>query len=413
MAGTRQRRPAGSPRIGRGPCLVELGDQSLRRVLRACRIGLAMPLGRPRVASNGVAARAGTDEQLTAKLAAVRAEMERRGMDADDDIEGDGSVPATGYRRQATALDPDWCMVEGCTNEHLRSGLCKAHFLKFAAKGDPEAAAAMQRYRAIHDRHPDWEREYGRPASVDAAHGGQRTPPDFSQLTRGEKRVASIKDTPPDLACRTGRPAERNHEQAPPGQLLPAEPGETKMAKQRHGMNERVKCEKCGREFLANGIGKHQATCKGPDGGKAIDSGQLIVDNGGQARPKRKYTRRGKAVDRGQLTVDSGGQARPKRQYTRRATMAGTPGTRFPVPGSAVSAPIRASAASLIEEIGGLPGIGQAFVRMAELLGLAAQVADFPHMDGHCFVNTQTGAGAMVTLDGEIRAIDVLTRPKL
>lgn len=58
----------------------------------------------------------------------------------------------------------------------------------------------------------------------------------------------------------------------------------------------------------------------------------------------------------------------------------------------------------------GIAAAGHAFMRLAELLGLADQVADCPHPDGHLFLNTANGKAAIVEADGSIRAAEVIAR---
>ena len=230
---------------------------------------------------------------------------------------------------------------------------------------------------------------------------------------------------------------------------------------------EKITCKMCGRQFDPRGYAGHGPTCKGPDGGKtgprcpdcgkrcknerglnnhyaqtghggAIGSGQLTRDN---ARPGRsKVPRRplptvhsplpiapppagpgsvectvcgrwfksahslgchwGKSACGGKREKSGTGN---REHGTRRNGNDGgvVPGSRFRVPGSAVPTPAGPD---------GIAAAGHAFMRLAELLGLADQVADCPHPDGHLFLNTANGKAAIVEADGSIRAAEVIAR---
>ena len=438
--------------------LAEYDVHGLRRILRAVRLGLALPPGKVHRAGEQ-AGGAGSDEQLTGKLAAIWAELYGRGgrrlveQIMDDETDDDGPGP-TDLPTGSTSTGQTECAYPGCLLIGKgKDGMCVKHCIALG-RGDPEAREAARQFHAVRDRQPEpahdahWR---GHPTRRKAEGGRRKSEAvDNGQLTVGNGRARPGNPQTPVAATRMPPPAQPT-----------TETGATTMGP------EKITCEKCGRQFDPRGYAGHGPTCKGPDGGKtgprcpecgkraknerglichyaqtghggAIGSGQLTRDN---ARPGRsKVPRRPLPTVHSPLPIapppagpgsvectvcgrwfksahslgchwgkSACGRKREKsgtgnREHgTRRNGNDGgaVPGSRFRVPGSAVPTPAGPD---------GIAAAGHAFMRLAELLGLADQVADCPHPDGHLFLNTANGKAAIVAADGSIRAAEVIAR---
>jgi len=337
--------------------LATFDTPALRRVVRGVRIGLAMrpdPVRRTGERHGG----AGSIEQLTRKLAAIWNELDRRGEmerimedERQDDVE--------------TGAELEYCLCRGCIDMARRDGLCPKHLVALA-KGDKEAAEAVRKWHAVHDRHVEPPRD---------AHW--RTYPEK------EPEACSLE------------PFSQSQEN-------------TTMGKSKK--YQKIACGKCGLLIDERGFGRHRAACKGPrpttfpcpicgkghknqhalhchQGHTGHGQGEIVA----MTPKKRKYTRRAKAGAGDILVI---GNSRSAILHTKGQTRNQDPPAAAAYPAPAIEM------------------LGHAFIRLAELVGLAEILANYPHPDGLVFVNTTTGKQALLTAAGEIEAVELTRRPK-
>jgi len=321
--------------------LASFDEHGLRRLLRCARVGLAMRPDKVRQPGRRLVNRPGSDEQLTAKLAAIWRQIRRRGW-MERIMEDE--------RKEDAETEPDnvlgMCGVEGCTGEALRDGICKRHLLKLATRGDPEAAEAVRRWHAVHDRRPE---------------------------------------TPHETPWRH-YPKEDSGKQEPP----------TTSSKENTMANEKT-CPRCGRTFkTAHALACHLGHSQCGDSDREATAKQ--------PRPRKRPC--GICGVEFDARVHSRHEAKCRRERGLPAAAGAAPGPTFPVPRLGA---LRAdSAASPAEPPDGIAAVGHAATRLIQLIGLGEHLADFPHPAGHVFVNTTNGKAAVVTPDGEIRPAEVV-----
>lgn len=414
----------------------------LRRLLRCVRIGLAMRPDTVHRTGERIGG-AGSDEQLTSKLAAIWAELARRGeMERimEDEREEDEEYPSD-RSDQTDRSDKDrngksgpaaapvatadnvlgMCTVEGCPGDALRDGICKRHLIKLAA-GDKEAAEAVRRWHAVHDRQPETPRvpRWKRYPEEETAEPGTRPQDPLRENTEQGKasnfrpRASGTATTTEDgEQVRSSGPeaCSLKPEASPPSQ-------ETTMATKR-------RCEKCGKMMDPRGLAKHEPLCKGPGpttfpcptcgkGHKSEHGLHCHEAHTGHGDKDGSQSAVACPVGAGSREKQP---PKPKRKYTRRLpTVNQTAGAKVRIhlpapaairdPQSAIRNQDPAPYASPM-----LAKLGHAFIRLAELLGLAEILADYPHPDGLVLVNTRNGNQALITAAGEIEAVELTRRP--
>ena len=220
----------------------------VRRVLLACRIGLARgPDGRLRIGGPARPGGPGSVAQLHRKAAACRAELTRRGQATDEDDGTDGpfdwetamsdTAEASGGVLDAgpDAAEPDFCVVPGCAEFAKRDGLCLRHLVA-AQRGDPEAAEALRLHQAT------------RPGTC------VPTPPKTPWSFRRDRRPAGAPDE--------HSPGHAGGERRPDGPGLPGAPAPKPRG---NDMATKYGCGACGKTFKnAHGLQVHTARIHGP-----------------------------------------------------------------------------------------------------------------------------------------------------
>jgi len=326
-------------------------------------------------------------------LAAIWAELARRGEmervmedERQDDIEAGG--------------EQEYCQFPGCIEMARRDGLCTKHLIKLVKK-DPEAIEATRQWHAIHDRQV-----------IPPADAHWRT---YPWKAKSEKKASGFRPQASGTAAETAKATAKpmaSRREAPglePEALLaksltPSSSKETTMSM------DKITCPKCGKLCDPRGFGNHKARCKGPAVGPACPICGKVCKNAAGVIAHRART--------AACRVFSGEPPRQKRKYTSRAT----PPPELP-PGAArpfvnqtagvtvrMNLPVSAISPSAPYPSPAMATLGYGFIRLAELLGLAEILADYPHPDGLVFVNTQTGGQALVTAAGEIEAVELIRR---
>jgi len=370
-------------------------EDGLRRVLRGARIGLAMA---PDTAQMAGRSRAGSDGQLTGKIAGVWAELRRRRLmeknmddEARDDREGGAAEGRCGY--------------PGCGMKAKRDGLCFKHLT--ALIGGDEAA--KQAVRDFYQR----KRAAGPPLCIACG----EVMDSFEQLKSHQAAGCGADGKRKGRKMRRVSGAEGRRMLEIVERHLAANGGQaTSESEKGTSMIPRIPCEKCGREFDPRGIGPHRKKCPGPI--EAVEP--CGID--GCRRPKGHAGRHYRGRPAGKASPSA--SPRPmKRKYTRHAI---PPGCEENTPSPAAMDQFQADRAPrehLASQIhnpqseirnqeppDGISLVGHQFMRIAELLGLAAQLADFPHPDGHCFANIANGKAVVVTAAGESLPADLVVR---
>jgi hypothetical protein len=271
--------------------LAEYDVPGLRRVLRGARIGLALPADKAHRAcerANGP----GSDEQLTAKLAEIWAELDRRGgrrlmeQIMDDEMDDDHGPGPTDPPADSTNTGQAECAYPGCLLIGKgMDGMCVKHCIALG-RGDPEAREAARQFHAVRDRQSEPPHD---------AHW--RDYPTKRKSEAGRRPLGPGKPEPEK---------ENTHGGAKPPPAQPTtETGETTRGP------EKIQCQKCGRDFDPRGYAGHGPTCKGPDGGKTgprcPDCGKRCKNEMGLLHHYARTGHGGKARARasGQLTRDN------------------------------------------------------------------------------------------------------------